>query len=178
MALERVAFLPFGLLIDLYRYDLFSGNVSENNWNKHWEELREKYQKIRSPVERNETHFDAGAKFHVASDYQYMAYFISHNLEFQLLKSLCLAAGQYDPKNASKPLHKCDIEGSLQAGKRLRAGLSLGLSKHWSETLRIMTDGETKISAEALLEYFEPLHKFLIKENDKNSTWDDILHFV
>lgn len=40
MALERVAFLPFGLLVDLYRYDLFAGNVPEQDWNKHWEQLR------------------------------------------------------------------------------------------------------------------------------------------
>lgn len=40
MALERVSFLPFGLLIDLYRWDIFSGKVPESDWNKHWWKLR------------------------------------------------------------------------------------------------------------------------------------------
>lgn len=129
--------------------------------------FREKYQKIRSPVKRNENHFDAGAKFHIPGDYQYVAYFVAHILEFQLLKALCLAAGQYEPNNPEKPLHKCDIEGSLEAGKQLRAGLSLGLSKHWSDALEIMTNGEKEIKADAILEYFQPLHQYLKQENER-----------
>lgn len=129
----------------------------------------EKYQKIRSPVKRSEIHFDAGAKFHVPSDFQYLNYFIAHVLEFQLLRSSCLVAGQYEPNNSAKPLHKCDIDGSLEAGKRIRAGLSLGLSKHWSDALSIMTDGEREIKADALLEYFKPLHEFLKIENERIS---------
>lgn len=96
-----------------------------------------------------------------------MAYFVAHILEFQFLKSLCIVAGQYDPNNPAKPLHKCDIQDSHVAGQRLREGLSLGLSKHWSESLSILTNGEREISADAILEYFKPLHEFLIKENQK-----------
>lgn len=191
MALERVAFLPFGLLIDTYRYGLFNGTTPENQWNHQWETLRylqcaspnsidcelmfdfdsilcrEKYQKIRSPGKRTEQHFDAGAKFHVPSDIQYVSYFLAHILEFQILRSVCGVAGQYDPKNATKALHKCDIGGSVAAGQRLRDGLSLGRSKHWSEALSKITGGDTEIEADALLEYFKPLHEFLLTENAK-----------
>lgn len=159
--------MPFALLIDIYRYDLFSGAATEGEWNQHWEHLREKYQKIRSPVTRTEHHFDAGAKFHIPGDYQYIAYFIAHHLEFQLLRSLCLASGRYDPNDEKKLLHKCDIYESREAGDILRAGLSLGRSKHWTEALRIMTN-ETKISAKAMLEYFKPLHEYLDRVNAKN----------
>lgn len=100
-----------------------------------------------------------------------MAYFFAHILEFQFLKSLCLASHQYEPNNPRKPLHKCDIEGSSIAGKRLREGLSLGSSKHWTEALDIIT-GERELSADAILEYFKPLHEFLIEENSKASKFE------
>lgn len=108
------------------------------------------------------------AKFHVPSDYPYVAYFVAHILEFQFLRSLCMAAGQYEPKNPEKPLHKCDLEGSKIAGQRLRDGLSMGSSKHWSEALSVITNGERELSADAIVEYFKPLHEFLIKENQKS----------
>lgn len=115
---------------------------------------------------RNQTHFDAGGKFHVPNDYSYMAYFVAHIAQFQIYRSLCIAAGQYDPENQSQPLHKCDIQDSILAGNRLRDGLSLGKSKHWSEVLKVITNGETELSADAILEYFAPLQEFLKKENE------------
>lgn len=173
---------------------MFSGEVAEADWNSHWEKLRyvtlidylyihknaylkllffyfyrEKYQKIRSPGKRSgDLYFDAGAKFHVPSDDQYIGYFIAHILEFQILRSLCLAAGEYQPNNPEKPLHKCDIQGSLIAGNQLKEGLKLGSSKHWKEVLKVITNEESELSAEAILDYFKPLHEFLKKENHKN----------
>lgn len=196
MALERVAFLPFGLLLDVYRYGIFNGTTPEHRWNRQYEMLRcalrieiavyksfdlkylvsfhnlpflyrEKYQKIRSPEKRTEEHFDAGAKFHVPADVQYMSYFLAHILEFQMLRSMCEVAGQYEPMNPAKALHKCDIGGSTEAGQRLRDGLSLGRSRHWSVALSKLTGGDTEIKAEPLLEYFKPLHEFLVAENAK-----------
>lgn len=111
-------------------------------------------------------YFDAGGKFHVPDDYSYLAYFVAHIVEFQIFKSLCIEAKQYDPNNpASNPLHKCDIEGSISAGKRIRDGLSLGRSVHWSKVLKLITNGETQLSADAILEYFKPLQDFLEEEN-------------
>lgn len=119
-ALERVAFLPFGLLVDKWRWDAFSGKISVNEWNAHWWKLREQYQKVSAPVERSENDFDPGAKFHVPADSQYISYFISHVLEFSFYKSLCIEAGQYDPNNPTKnPLHACDFYKSKAAGSKL-----------------------------------------------------------
>lgn len=132
---------------------------------------REKYQRVRAPHNRtSELQFDAGGKFHVADDYSYLAYFVAHIVEFQIFRSLCIEAKQYDPNNtASNPLHKCDIEGSLSAGRRLRDGLSLGRSEHWSKVLELITKGETELSADAILEYFKPLQDFLEAENGGGS---------
>jgi len=164
IALQKVAFLPFGLLIDLWRWDVFSGKTNESQWNTHWWELRESLQKVKAPVSRSEADFDPGAKYHVPASSQYISYFVAHILQFQFHKSLCLAAGQYDPKNASKPLHKCDIYRSEEAGKLLSDGLKLGSSRHWKDVLYVMTN-ERELRGSALLEYFQPLSEFLKKEN-------------
>lgn len=166
MALERVAFLPFGLLIDKWRWDVFSGEVKEDKWNQHWWNLKEKYQKVKAPSERGEEFFDPGAKYHIPADTQYIAYFVAHILEFSFYRSLCIEAGQFIPNNPSaKPLHKCDFYNSKAAGDKLKAGLKVGFSEHWSVALERLT-GESEISAQALLEYFAPLKEFLKKQND------------
>uniref|UniRef100_A0A1B0D1L8 Angiotensin-converting enzyme n=1 Tax=Phlebotomus papatasi TaxID=29031 RepID=A0A1B0D1L8_PHLPP len=172
MALERVAFLPFGLLIDMWRWNVFSNQIPESRWNTEWWNMRKKYQKVEPPngEVRGEEYFDAGAKFHVPADSKYMSYFVAHILEFQLHRAMCITAGQYDPNNPEQnPLHKCDIHNSLEAGEKLKAGLSLGLSKHWSEALREMT-GETELKADALIEYFSPLLDYLREENENGSS--------
>ncbi|XP_058812773.1 angiotensin-converting enzyme-like [Topomyia yanbarensis] len=165
-ALDRVAFLPFGLLIDMWRWEVFSGKVEFPDWNKRWWELREEYQKISAPVERDLDAFDPGSKYHIPFDSQYISYFIAHILDMQLHKTLCQVADEYEPNNPDKPLHKCDIDGSTAAGDRIRAGLSLGRSVHWSEALREMT-GETELKTDALLEYYAPLYEYLKAENEK-----------
>lgn len=121
MALERVAFLPFGYLIDKWRWDVFSGNVSKSEWNDHWWKLVKEYQKLEPPVARGENDFDPGAKFHVPANSQYIAYFIAHILEFQMHRGLCIAAGEYNPDDPDgSPLHHCDIDEQEEAGKRLK----------------------------------------------------------
>lgn len=166
MALERIAFLPFGLLIDKWRWDVFSGVVPQSQWNKHWWDLREQYQKVQAPSTRGEEFFDPGAKYHVPADTPYIRYFVAHILQFSFYKSLCVEAGQYDPNNpAAKPLHKCDFYENTQAGDKLREGLGLGYSQHWSVALNTLT-GQSEMSASALLEYFAPLRAFLQKENE------------
>ncbi|XP_059487086.1 angiotensin-converting enzyme-like [Neocloeon triangulifer] len=160
-ALSKVAFLPFAVLIDSWRWEVFSGATPEANWNTRWWQLREELQLVSAPVPRTEQHFDPGAKFHVPGNSQYISYFIAHILQFQLHRALCIEAGQYDPANPDvKPLHTCDIYRSTAAGTRLRNGLALGGSLLWTETLQQLT-GETQLSGTALLEYFKPLFDFL-----------------
>ncbi|KAF5284087.1 hypothetical protein FQA39_LY17136 [Lamprigera yunnana] len=165
MALERVAFLPFGLLIDKWRWDVFSGKVADTKWNTHWWHYRNTIQKVKAPVDRTDgTDFDPGAKFHVPGDSQYINYFVAHILEFQLYRSLCKVAGEYDPEDVTKPLHNCDFYRSKEVGEKLRVGLSLGARKHWKDALKELTN-EDDLDASAILEYFDPLLKYLYKEN-------------
>ncbi|KAJ1520596.1 hypothetical protein ONE63_003708 [Megalurothrips usitatus] len=165
MALEKVAFLPFGLLVDMWRWDVFAGNVSTEDWNRHWWYLREDIQGLRPPVPRSEEDFDPGAKFHVPGSYQYISYFVADILQFQLYRALCIEAGEYRPDDpTSPPLHKCDFYNSKEAGVKFSKGMALGASVHWREALEELT-GETELNATALLEYFEPLHRFLREAN-------------
>ncbi len=157
-ALTRVAFLPFGMLIDQWRWDVFSGKVRPADYNKTWWELVRKYQGIAPPVARTEEDFDPGAKFHVAANVPYMRYFLARILQFQFHRAMCQAAGF---KGA---LHECSIYRNKEAGARLRAMLELGRSKPWPDALQAMT-GSRDMDATALLDYFAPLQKWLTKQN-------------
>ncbi|MGK4003545.1 M2 family metallopeptidase [Sorangium sp. So ce1036] len=157
-ALDKVAFLPFGKLIDQWRWDVFAGKTRPEDYNKAWWALRLKYQGVAPPVPRTEADFDPGAKFHVPAGVPYTRYFLAHIYQFQFHRALCKAAGH------TGPLHTCSIYGSEAAGEKLRAMLSLGASRTWQEALQVMT-GETEADPGAMLEYFEPLRKWLKDQN-------------
>ena len=157
-ALDRVAFLPFGLLIDQWRWKVFSGEIKPQDYNKAWWELRLKYQGIAPPVARTETDFDPGAKYHVASNTPYMRYFLAHILEFQFYRSLCREAGY------KGPLNRCTFFNSKEAGAKFNKMLEMGQSRPWPDALEALT-GERKMDAGAILEYFAPLQKWLDEQN-------------
>jgi peptidyl-dipeptidase A len=157
-ALDKVAFLPFGLMIDQWRWKVMDGSIKPADYSKGWWELREKYQGVAPPVARSESDFDPGAKYHVPANVPYTRYFLAHILQFQFYRALCAEAGY------KGPLHQCSFYDNKQAGARLNAMLELGMSKPWPEALKAMT-GEDKIDASALLEYFAPLKKWLDEQN-------------
>ncbi|OJT24627.1 peptidyl-dipeptidase [Archangium sp. Cb G35] len=157
-AMEKVAFLPFGLLVDQWRWEVFSGRVKPEDYNKSWWALREKFQGVRAPVERTESDFDPGAKYHVPANVPYTRYFLARILQFQFHRALCQAAGQ---KGA---LHECSIYGNKEAGRRLQAMLEMGASKPWPDALQALT-GEREMDASAMLEYFAPLRTWLQEQN-------------
>ncbi|GAU87322.1 hypothetical protein RvY_00196 [Ramazzottius varieornatus] len=157
-ALKKIAFLPFGLVMDMYRYDVFNGKISMQELNRKWWEYVVKYQGICHAVPRDESDFDPGAKFHTAADVPYMRYFVSFVIQFQFHEALCGVA------NHSGPLHTCDIDGSKEAGAILGQALSLGSSKPWQEAMRIIT-GQDQMDAQPLLSYFKPLQDWLQAEN-------------
>jgi peptidyl-dipeptidase A len=157
-ALEKVAFLPFGLLIDKWRWDVFAGKVKPEDYNKAWWELRRKYQGIAPPAARDEGDFDPGAKYHIPANVPYTRYFLARLLQFQFHRALCQAAGW------KGPLHLCSIYGNKEAGKRLQAMLALGASKPWPDALEVMT-GQRQIDATAMLDYFAPLAAWLKEKN-------------
>jgi len=157
-ALDKVAFLPFGYLVDQWRWKVFSGEIGPNDYNKAWWDLREKYQGIAPPVPRSEQDFDAGAKYHVPANTPYARYFLASILQFQFHRALCREAG------FNGPLHQCSIYGNKKAGEKLKAMLSMGLSKPWPEALKAMT-GEDKMDATAIIDYFAPLKTWLDQQN-------------
>jgi peptidyl-dipeptidase A len=153
-ALEKVAFLPFGLLIDQWRWKVFSGEVPPSGYNKAWWDLRLQYQGVAPPAARGEEFFDPGAKYHVPDNTPYTRYFLAHILQFQFHRSLSQAAG------CKTPLHRCSIYESKEAGQRLDAMLKLGASRPWPEALEALT-GSRQMDASAILDYFAPLKQWL-----------------
>lgn len=158
MALNKVAFLPFGKLIDQWRWKVYSGEIKPEDYNKSWWDLVGKYQGIAAPVPRSESDFDAGSKYHIAANVPYTRYFLSFILQFQFHKALCDAAG------FKGPLYQCSIYDSKTAGEKLQRLLAAGSSQPWQDTLETAI-GTRKMDASAILEYFAPLAEWLDKEN-------------
>lgn len=149
-ALERIAFLPFGYLMDKWMWNVYSGEIKPDEYNQQWWHLRRKYQGIKPPTNRTENDFDPGAKYHIPGDTPYIRYFFSYILQFAFHKKACNLSGN------TKPLHQCSIYKSKEAGKAFGDMLSLGRSKPWPEALKQFT-GSEKISTDAIKEYFQPL---------------------
>ena len=158
MALDKIAFLPFGLLIDKWRWKVFSGEITPEQYNKAWWDLKAKYQGVAPPVDRSEADFDPGAKYHIASNTPYARYFLARILQFQFHRALCQAAGQ------KGPLHRCSIYKSKAAGERLNKMLSMGKSNPWPDALEAIS-GQRQMDATAILDYFAPLKKWLDEQN-------------
>jgi peptidyl-dipeptidase A len=157
-ALEGVAFLPFGLLVDKWRWGVFNGEIPADQYNKGWWDLREKYQGVKAPVERSEADFDPGAKYHVPGNTPYSRYFLARILQFQFHRELCKISGN------EGPLHRCSIYGNKEAGAKLNAMLELGASKPWQDALQAMT-GQRELDATAIIDYFAPLKVWLDEQN-------------
>ena len=158
MALEKVAFLPFGKLIDEWRWKVFSGEVTPENYNAAWWALREQYQGVAAPVARTEADFDPGAKYHVPGNVSYTRYFLSFIIQFQFHKALCEAAG------FKGPLSECSIYGNEVAGRKFGAMLAKGASVPWQDALFELT-GTREMDASAILDYFAPLQTWLKEQN-------------
>jgi peptidyl-dipeptidase A len=157
-ALDKIAFLPFGLLIDQWRWKLFAGEIKPENANAAWWELRQKYQGVSPPVPRTEADFDPGAKYHIPANVPYTRYFLARILQFQFHRALCQIAG------TKGPLHRASIYGSKEAGKRLDAMLQMGLAQPWPDALEALT-GKREMDATAIVDYFAPLVAWLEKQN-------------
>ena len=161
-ALEKVAFLPFGLVIDKWRWEVFSGSVKPDQYNKAWWDLRLKYQGVAPPVARSEADFDPGAKYHVPGNVPYMRYYLARIYQFQFQRALCKDAG------VEGPLHRCSIYGNKKAGEKLNQMLAMGRSQPWPDALQALT-GQREIDASALADYFAPLKTWLDEQNKKNN---------
>jgi peptidyl-dipeptidase A len=157
-AMDKVAFLPFGLLVDKWRWGVFSGSITPDNYNKGWTDLRRQYQGIVPPVERGADRFDPGAKYHIPGNTPYTRYFLARILQFQFYKAACDAAGW------KGPLHRCSFYGNKDVGAKMNAMLAMGASKPWPDALQAFT-GSREMSGKAMIEYFKPLMDWLKKQN-------------
>ena len=166
-AMDKVAFLPFGLMVDQWRWKVFSGEYSPAEYNSGWWELREKYQGLQYPGEaRPDDAFDPGAKFHIPGNTPYMRYFLAHILQFQFHKAACDIAG------FEGPLHQCSIYENEEVGRRFNAMMEMGASKPWPDALEAFT-GTRDMDGSAILEYFAPLMTYLKEQNkDRSCGWD------
>ncbi|WP_106639230.1 M2 family metallopeptidase [Allosphingosinicella vermicomposti] len=161
-AMDKVAFLPFGLLVDKWRWGVFDGSITPVNYNKAWNDLRLQYQGIVPPVERTEAQFDPGAKYHIPGNTPYARYFLARILQFQFYKAACDQAGW------KGPLHRCSFYGNKDVGTKLNAMLEMGASRPWPEALQSFT-GTKQMSGKAMLEYFRPLQTWLKRQNKGKS---------
>jgi len=157
-AMDKVAFLPFGLLIDRYRWGIFDGSIQPADYNKAWTKMRLDYQGITPPAARSDDGFDAGAKFHVPGNTPYTRYFLARILQFQFYQAACKQAGW------KGPLHRCSFYGDKKVGANLNKMLEMGMSKPWPEALKAFT-GTPQMSAKPMLDYFAPLKKWLDEQN-------------
>ncbi|MBY0304463.1 MAG: M2 family metallopeptidase [Sphingomonas sp.] len=162
-AMDKVAFLPFGLLIDRWRWGVFSGVIKPTGYEAAWNAMRLQYQGIVPPVDRDDTRFDPGAKYHVPASVPYTRYFLARLLQFQFYAAACKQAGW------TGPLHRCSFFGNKEVGARLNAMLELGQSKPWPDALQAFT-GSREMSGQAMVDYFAPLKAWLDKQNEGKPT--------
>jgi len=158
IALDKIAFLPFALALDRWRWEVFSGEITPAHYNAAWWDLKHRYQGVAEPADRSERDFDPGAKYHVAANVPYMRYFLARVLQFQMHRSWCRAAGW------TGPLYRCSVYGNRAAGQQLARMLAAGQSKPWQEILADAT-GERQMDATAIVEYFQPLVAWLERQN-------------
>ncbi|CAM3794387.1 M2 family metallopeptidase [Litorimonas haliclonae] len=161
-AMDKVAFVPFGLMVDQWRWKVFSGELTPANYNEGWWELREEYQGVKPPAPRPADAFDPGAKYHIPGNTPYMRYFLAHILQFQFHKAACDAVG------FEGPLHRCSVYGNQEVGEKFNAMLEMGASKPWPDALEAFT-GSREMDGSAILEYFEPLQSYLEEQNENRT---------
>ncbi|OJY64439.1 MAG: peptidyl-dipeptidase [Sphingobium sp. 66-54] len=162
-AMDKVAFLPFGLLIDRWRWGVFDGSIAPADYNKTWTDMRLQYQGIVPPGgPRPDDAFDPGAKFHIPGNTPYTRYFLARLLQFQFYEAACKQAGW------KGPLHRCSFYGNKAVGEKLNAMLEMGASRPWPDALQAFT-GSREMSGKALIRYFAPLKAWLDKQNKGKS---------
>jgi peptidyl-dipeptidase A len=161
-ALEKISFLPFGLMVDKWRWEVFRGEVQPAQYNEAWWRLARQYQGIAPPGQRPADAFDPGAKYHIPANTPYLRYFLSYILQFQFQKAACEQAGW------TGPLHRCSIYGNRAVGERFARMLEMGASKPWPDALEAFT-GTRQIDGSALVSYFAPLMDYLKTQNQGQS---------
>jgi len=165
LALDKIAFLPFAVMMDQWRWQVFRGEIAPEDYNTGWWELRNQYQGVYPPVERPANAFDPGAKYHIANNVPYLRYFLSYILQFQFQQAACDMAGW------EGPLHRCTVYGNEEVGARFTEMMEMGASQPWPDALEAFT-GTREMDGSAIIAYFQPLMTHLEEENaERNCGW-------
>jgi peptidyl-dipeptidase A len=164
-ALAKLAFLPFAITVDQWRWQVFDGRVTPERYNDSWWELRTRYQGIRPPTERPDNAFDPGAKYHIANNVPYLRYFLAHVLQFQFYEAACRQAGW------EGPLHRCTVYGNEEVGRRFNEMMEMGASRPWPDALEAFA-GTRQMDGGSMVRYFQPLMTYLQEQNrDQECGW-------
>ena len=161
-ALEGVVVIPWALMLDKWRSGVFNGDITEDNLNQSWWDLRESYQGITSPVKRSEDYFDPGAKYHIPGNTPYTRYYLARIMQYQFHESLCNEMG------FSGPLHECSIYGNAEAGEKIIATMAMGQSVPWQDSFEKIT-GTRELSGTSVMNYYRPLKEWLDEQNENRA---------
>ncbi|KAL4710799.1 hypothetical protein ACJJTC_009348 [Scirpophaga incertulas] len=170
MGLDKIVFLPFAYMLDLFRYGVFRGTTTPEEYNCQYWRLRESLQGVEPPSVRTEQDFDAAAKYHVSANVEYARYYVSFIIQFQFHRALCSLAGEYAPGDVNRKLVDCDIYQSVAAGNALANMMRMGSSRPWQDAMEALT-GQREMKADGLLEYFRPLYEWLVAENQRTGEY-------
>ena len=166
MALDKIAFLPFGLMVDRWRWGVFNGETSPAEYNDAWSQNMLRYQGLVPPGPRPANAFDPGAKYHIPGNTPYTRYFLAHIYQFQFHRAACEQAGW------TGPLHRCSVYGNEEVGARFNAMMEMGQSRPWPEAMEAFT-GQRGNDASAVADYFAPLNTWLTAQNrGKDCGWE------
>lgn len=157
-ALNYVVFIPWSAgVMTGFEQSLYSEELSKDQYNAKWWELKKRYQGIVPPSDRGEEYCDAASKTHINNDAaQYYDYALSFALLFQLHDHIASNILKQDPRATN-------YYGNKETGQFLHELLAVGATRDWRELLKETTGEE--INAKAMLRYFEPLMEYLEKEN-------------
>ncbi len=157
-ALNYIVFMPWSAgTMTRFEHELYANNLPADQWNARWWELARRYQGIVPPAPRDEQFADALTKTHINDDpAQYYDYALSFALLFQMHNHIAKNILHQDPRNTN-------YYGNTGVGDFLRTLMAPGASRPWRDVLRETTGQE--LNANAMMEYFAPLHSWLQEQN-------------
>ncbi|VDK44288.1 unnamed protein product [Anisakis simplex] len=166
-ALEQFVKLPYDLVVDVWRFNIFDGKTTKETWNDDWWKLREHYQGLKGPSHQA-TDFDAIVSPAISQKHSpAIRHFVSYIMQFQFMKALC--------NNKTTNLNEgCRLQKSAVAN--VKRVMMAGSSINWMDALKMIT-GSEQLDAKPLLEYYEPLISWLGNANEHDQVvvgWDGV----
>jgi len=80
LIIHQIAFFPFAISMDSWRWEVYEGKTTPEQYNTRWWELRTANQGIVPPSSRDAASFDPAAKYHIVANVEYLRSEISNIL--------------------------------------------------------------------------------------------------